>query len=304
MPEEKFLTAQLHELLAYLGQNGVVTIMTVTQSGMIGAMQSPVDTTYLADNVILFRFFEARGQVRRAVSVVKKRSGKHELTIRELEITRTRHSNWRTAERLPRHPHRRADVRRQAIRPAQAGRPWPIESRPTNRAVLLLPPTRRDADAIGKLLQQRCISNARRARRSPNSAAPCSATAPPRWSSPRNRSSATIGSLGRMLGRPARLERPARHRPLPLRRRVGVARPHRQIARQRQRPRAPRPRLDVPERRQLGRPRPRSAVPGSRSPRSVSTESPPNCDKAASSKSSSSAAPTSASGPARCRSTG
>ena len=86
MPEEKFLTAQLHELLAYLGQKGVVTIMTVTQSGMIGSMHSPVDTTYLADNVILFRFFEARGQVRRAVSVVKKRSGKHELTIRELEI--------------------------------------------------------------------------------------------------------------------------------------------------------------------------------------------------------------------------
>jgi circadian clock protein KaiC len=86
MPEEKFLTAQLHELLAYLGQNGVVTIMTVTQSGMIGAMHSPIDTTYLADNVILFRFFEALGQVRRAVSVVKKRSGKHERTIRELEI--------------------------------------------------------------------------------------------------------------------------------------------------------------------------------------------------------------------------
>ncbi|BBO34498.1 ATPase domain-containing protein [Lacipirellula parvula] len=86
MPEEKFLTAQLHELLAFLGQNGVVTIMTVTQAGMVGAMQSPVDTTYLADNVILFRFFEARGEVRRAISVVKKRSGKHELTIRELEI--------------------------------------------------------------------------------------------------------------------------------------------------------------------------------------------------------------------------
>ncbi|QDT75126.1 ATPase domain-containing protein [Lacipirellula limnantheis] len=87
MPEEKFLTAQLHELLAYLGQNGVVTIMTVTQAGMVGVMQSPVDTTYLADNVILYRFFEARGQVRRAISVVKKRSGKHELTIRELNIT-------------------------------------------------------------------------------------------------------------------------------------------------------------------------------------------------------------------------
>jgi circadian clock protein KaiC len=86
MPEEKFLTAQLHELLACLGQLGVVSILTVTQSGMIGNMQSPVDTTYLADNVILFRFFETRGEVRRAISVIKKRTGKHERTIRELEM--------------------------------------------------------------------------------------------------------------------------------------------------------------------------------------------------------------------------
>ena len=63
-----------------------MSILTVTQSGMIGNMHSPVDTTYLADNVILFRFFEARGEVRRAISVVKKRSGKHEKTIRELEV--------------------------------------------------------------------------------------------------------------------------------------------------------------------------------------------------------------------------
>ena len=88
MPEDKFLTAQLHEILAYLGQQGVATILTVTQSGMVGSsMNSPVDTTYLADNVILFRYFEYRGQVRRAISVVKKRSGKHEQTIRELEIS-------------------------------------------------------------------------------------------------------------------------------------------------------------------------------------------------------------------------
>lgn len=87
MPEEKFLTAQLHELLTFLGQKGVATFLTVTQSGMVGAMQSPVDTTYLSDNVILFRYFEARGQVRRAISVVKKRSGKHELSIRELHVT-------------------------------------------------------------------------------------------------------------------------------------------------------------------------------------------------------------------------
>jgi len=89
MPEEKYLTAQLHELLAYLGQQGVVTLMTLTQSGMLGSnMVSPVDTTYLADNVILFRYFEARGHVRRAVSVVKKRNGMHEKTIRELRITK------------------------------------------------------------------------------------------------------------------------------------------------------------------------------------------------------------------------
>jgi circadian clock protein KaiC len=86
MPEEKFLTAQLHELLAFLGQQGVATIMTVTQAGMVGAMNSPVDTTYLADNVLLFRFFEAAGWVRRALSVVKKRNGHHERTIRELDM--------------------------------------------------------------------------------------------------------------------------------------------------------------------------------------------------------------------------
>jgi circadian clock protein KaiC len=87
VPEERFLTAQLHELFAFLGQQGVVTILTLTQSGLIGNMGTPVDTTYLADNVILFRYFEAAGWVRRAVSVVKKRNGFHERTIREVDIT-------------------------------------------------------------------------------------------------------------------------------------------------------------------------------------------------------------------------
>jgi circadian clock protein KaiC len=86
MPEEKFLTAQLHELLSYLAQQGTVTILTVTQSGMVGNMSSPVDTTYLADNVILLRFFEAAGTIRRAISVVKKRNGPHERTLRELDM--------------------------------------------------------------------------------------------------------------------------------------------------------------------------------------------------------------------------
>jgi circadian clock protein KaiC len=88
MPEGNHLSAQLHELFTYLNQRGVNTLVTVTQSGMVGAgMRSPIDTTYLADNVVLFRYFEARGQIRRAISVVKKRSGPHELTIREMRMS-------------------------------------------------------------------------------------------------------------------------------------------------------------------------------------------------------------------------
>jgi circadian clock protein KaiC len=86
MPEERFLTAQLHELLTYLGHKGVVTFLVVAQHGLVGHMESPIDTTYLADTVILFRYFEAIGEVRQAISVVKKRSGKHERTIRELNL--------------------------------------------------------------------------------------------------------------------------------------------------------------------------------------------------------------------------
>lgn len=86
MPEERFLIAQLHELLTYLGHKGVVTFLVVAQHGLIGNMSSPIDTTYLADTVVLFRYFEAMGEVRQAISVVKKRSGKHERTIRELKL--------------------------------------------------------------------------------------------------------------------------------------------------------------------------------------------------------------------------
>ncbi len=86
MPEERFLTSQLHELLTYLGHKGIVTFLVVAQHGLIGHMETPIDTTYLADTVILFRYFEAAGEVRQAISVVKKRSGKHERTIRELRL--------------------------------------------------------------------------------------------------------------------------------------------------------------------------------------------------------------------------
>jgi circadian clock protein KaiC len=84
MPHERYLTAQLHELLAYLSERGVCTLMVVAQHGVIGTnMMTPVDTSYLADSVVLFRFFEHAGKVKRAISVVKKRSGFHENTIRE-----------------------------------------------------------------------------------------------------------------------------------------------------------------------------------------------------------------------------
>jgi circadian clock protein KaiC len=85
MPHEQYLAMQLHELFAYLGQQGIATIITLAQSGVIGtAMHSPVDVSYLADTILLFRYFERAGQIRQALSVVKKRSGMHERTIREL----------------------------------------------------------------------------------------------------------------------------------------------------------------------------------------------------------------------------
>ncbi len=87
MPSERFLLIHLHELLNYLGQKGVVTLITVAQHGMLGtAMNAPVDVSFLADAVILLRFFEAEGMVRQAVSVVKKRRGFHERTLREMKI--------------------------------------------------------------------------------------------------------------------------------------------------------------------------------------------------------------------------
>lgn len=86
MPDEHFLVLQMHELLTYLNQQGIVTIMILAQHGILGPMTSPVDLTYLSDTVLLLRFFEAAGRIRRAISVVKKRTGSHEDTIRELRI--------------------------------------------------------------------------------------------------------------------------------------------------------------------------------------------------------------------------
>ena len=85
-PQERFLTMQFHELLGYLNRNGIVSIMVVGQYGLVGAMQTPIDMSYLADTVIMLRYFEAKGSVRQAISVLKKRSSKHERTIREYSI--------------------------------------------------------------------------------------------------------------------------------------------------------------------------------------------------------------------------
>lgn len=87
MPGERFLTIQLHELLMYLGHQGVATLLIGAHQGLIGgAMISPVDASYLADTVILMRYFEAQGEVRQAISVMKKRGGHHERTIREFRM--------------------------------------------------------------------------------------------------------------------------------------------------------------------------------------------------------------------------
>lgn len=87
MPEEHFLLLHIHELLQFLNRQGATTFLTVAQHGLVGDMKAPVDVTYLADTVLLLRYFEALGEVRRAVSVIKKRSGTHEKTIREYEIS-------------------------------------------------------------------------------------------------------------------------------------------------------------------------------------------------------------------------
>jgi circadian clock protein KaiC len=87
MPGEKFLALQMHELLGYMAHKGVATILTIAQHGFVGTnITATVDVSYLADTVLLFRYFEAAGEIKQALSVIKKRSGEHERTIRELVI--------------------------------------------------------------------------------------------------------------------------------------------------------------------------------------------------------------------------
>jgi len=87
MPDERFLVLQMHELLTYLGQQGVLTILVLAQNGLVGPIETPLDISYLSDAVLMLRYFEFGGTVRRALSVVKKRSGNHEHTIREFRLS-------------------------------------------------------------------------------------------------------------------------------------------------------------------------------------------------------------------------
>src|SRR5258708_3445755 len=88
MPQERFLALEIHELLSYLNQHGVLTILVMAQHGLVGVVESPIDLSYLSDAVLLLlRFFEAQGKVRKAISVLKKRVGTHEDTIREFRLT-------------------------------------------------------------------------------------------------------------------------------------------------------------------------------------------------------------------------
>jgi circadian clock protein KaiC len=87
MPQERHLALHLHELLSYLNQQGVATVMVMAQHGMMGAtMVAPVDLSYLADTVLMLRYFESEGAIRVAGSVLKKRGGNHERTLRELKF--------------------------------------------------------------------------------------------------------------------------------------------------------------------------------------------------------------------------
>jgi circadian clock protein KaiC len=89
MPEERLLPVQVHELLSYLAGRGVTSVLTLVQRGIFGSpVDEAADISYLADSVVLLRYFEVRGAVRQAVSVVKKRSGNHERTIREFRVAR------------------------------------------------------------------------------------------------------------------------------------------------------------------------------------------------------------------------
>ena len=123
MPGEKYLILQMHELLSYLNQQGVTTLLVLGQHGVIGDVRSDVDLSYLSDGILLFRYFEAKGEVRTALSVVKSRVNAHERTIRECRFSPRRPAGRRGADRLPGRADGPADLRRQGRDAAATRRP-------------------------------------------------------------------------------------------------------------------------------------------------------------------------------------
>jgi circadian clock protein KaiC len=87
MPGEQYLLLQMHELLSYLNQQGITTVIILGQHGLVGDMRSDIDLSYLSDTILMFRFFEAKGEVRSAISAVKSRTSAHERTIREFRLS-------------------------------------------------------------------------------------------------------------------------------------------------------------------------------------------------------------------------
>ena len=160
MPEERFLVIQLHEILMYLGRQGVATVLIGADQGLIGTqMITPVDASYLADSVILLRYFEAEGEVRQAISVVKKRGGAHEKTIREFQLKDRPDHHWRTAPRIS----RSADRRPHGVGRDQhaRGEAEKVTASPTcdlERRILVLVTTTKDASLTRGILERSGIA--------------------------------------------------------------------------------------------------------------------------------------------------
>ena len=168
MPEERLLPIQIHELLSFLSNNGVTCIMTLVQHGIFGSpVDEAADVSYLADTVILMRYFEVNGSVRQSISVVKKRSGDHERTHSRMPRARGRSAGGRAAARLPGCSHRRAALYRWAEaadeRSHCPGCPERRQSAMTTEAtadavcVALLTPTGRDASVASRILKDAAI---------------------------------------------------------------------------------------------------------------------------------------------------
>ena len=156
MPEERFLTIQLHELLTYLGQAGVATILIGAHQGLVGGpMVAPVDASYLADAVILLRYFEAKGEVRQAISVVKKRGGAHERHDSRIPHGSRWHPSRPAATRISRSADR-GPHHRDEFHAAQGRNRIVTDDDPGSREqrVVILAPTNKDGAMTEAILVQ------------------------------------------------------------------------------------------------------------------------------------------------------